>query len=57
MTQSEYNYIRIFKYKYIYLLVYDNINNFIKLNRIILEKDINLNTNNYKNIEFFFKSY
>ena len=37
--------------------IHDNVNNFIELNRIILEKDINLNINNYKNIERVFKFY
>ena len=38
-------------------LVYDNVNDFIKLNRIILEKDISLNINNYKNIEKVLEFY
>ena len=39
------------------LFIHDNVNNFIKLRRIILEKDINLNVNNYKDIERIFKFY
>ena len=39
------------------LFIYNNINNFIELNRIILEKGINLSVNNYENIKKIFKSY
>ena len=34
-----------------------NVNDLIELNRIIFEKGINININNYKNIERIFKSH